>query len=74
MYPTEEQIRIHNEEAVKADIASTAMVIVRGLWDYDSFSKAVKNPKYKSEVDEMIRHYLSLPQYKHLPVPKGFEM
>lgn len=74
MYPTEEQIRIHNEEAEKEYIASTAMVIVRGLWDYDSFLKAGTSEKFKSEVDEMIRHYLSLPQYKHLPVPEGFEM
>ena len=42
--------------------------------DYDSFLKAGTSEKFKSEVDEMIRHYLSLPQYKHLPVPEGFEM
>ena len=38
------------------------------------YLKAGASEKFKSEVDEMIRHYLSLPRYKHLPVPKGFEM
>ena len=74
MYPTEEQIKIRQEEDHQILVASTALDICKGNWDYASFLKAGASEKFKSEVDEMIRHYLSLPQYKHLPVPKGFEM
>ena len=75
MYPTEEQIKRHNEEAEEENISSTALILIRGLWDYSSFVKSVNGDNiYKQRVDKMIRHYLSLPQYKHLPKPKGFEM
>ena len=73
MYPTEEQIRARQEEDHQILIASTALDICKENWDYASFLKAGPSKTFKAEVDKMIRHYLSLPQYKHLPKPKGFE-
>ena len=74
MYPTEEQIRARQEEDHQILIASTALDICKGNWDYASFLRAVKTENFKTEVDNMIRHYLSLPKYKHLPIPPGFKM
>ena len=75
MYPTEEQIKKHNEEAEEAWACSTALGICLGDWEYSSFLMAHKGDKeYIEKINNLIRHYLSLPQYKHLPVPEGFEM
>ena len=74
MYPTEEQIKIHNDEEELNFIAGIALSICRGDIVYKDLLKKSIGGEIKSEVDKMIRHYLSLPQYKHLPKPKGFEM
>ncbi len=75
MYPTEEDIRRNAEEIEEMMACNIAMSICSGKRDYSQFLTIFKNdPEYIKKVENMIRHYLSLPQYKHLPVPPGFKM
>ncbi len=75
MYPTEDDIRRNAEEMEEMMVCNIALSICSGERDYSQFLIIFKDyPKHIKKVENMIRHYLSLPQYKHLPVPPGFKM
>ena len=75
MYPTEDDIRRNTEEMEDLFACNIAHSICSGEREYSKFVTIHRgSPEYIKKVDNKIRHFLSLPEYKHLPVPPGFKM